>query len=70
MSAITWAAKSDAVAEALEVFEAQLNNFGLPSYNKVLLALEQIERLAREGSRDGHTIRDAIQEIAAKALSV
>lgn len=69
MVAINWAAKSDVATEALERVEAELNNVGLPGYNKVLLALEQIERLAREGSRDGHTIRDAIKEIAAKALS-
>ncbi|WP_164557856.1 hypothetical protein HF313_14970 [Massilia atriviolacea] len=35
----------------------------------LMAALKQIERLAREGSRDGHLIRDAIQEIAAKAIA-
>lgn len=31
-------------------------------------ALEQIARLGREGTRDGHIIRDAMVEIAEKAL--
>lgn len=34
----------------------------------LLEALAQIERLAREGTREGHLIRDAMQEIASKAL--
>jgi hypothetical protein len=72
MNAINWAAKSDAMTESLEIVEAHLNNFGLPGYNKILVALEQIELLTRESSRELHpfAIRDAIREIAAKALAV
>lgn len=33
-------------------------------------ALELIERLTREGSRDGHLIRDSAHEVAAKALGL
>ncbi len=68
MSLIRREAQTDATKEALEVVEAHLNNVGLPSYNALLLAMEQIERLAREGTREGQVIRDAVQEIAGKAL--
>lgn len=40
-----------------------------PERDKLLAALDQIERLARTGTREGNIIRDAIQEIASKALA-
>lgn len=39
-----------------------------PERDALVAALSQIERLARDGTREGHLIRDAIQEIASKAL--
>lgn len=40
MSAITWAAKGEALVEALERVDAELNNAGLPTYSALLAALD------------------------------
>lgn len=61
-------AQTDAINEALEIVEAHLNNVGMPSYNTILLALEQIDEITSKGEQGGLAIRDAVQAIAAKAL--
>lgn len=61
--------RSDVVKEAVADADAHTTNVGLPAYSQVLLALEQIARLGREGTRNGHIIRDAMTEIAEKALA-
>lgn len=58
----------DPIKDAVAQIETQLQSLGLPSYNNALRALAQIARLGREGTRDGHIIRDGLVEIAEKAL--
>jgi hypothetical protein len=62
-------AQTDAVKEALEVVEAHLNNFCLPSYNTLLLALEQIAGAsAWDDGYDPMAAAARFQEIAKKAI--
>lgn len=60
-------------AELEKIMNARYTQELMQSYAQEVIrlreALEQIERLARWGTRDGHLIRDAIQEIAAKAIA-
>lgn len=48
--------------------QARANAQAMAAAPRLVRALQQIERLTREGSRDDHAIRDAVQEIADKAI--
>lgn len=68
MNLIQRETRKDYVAEAVANAEAHLNNVGLPSYNTVLVALEQIERLSREADRNAVDVPTMLGDIARKAL--